>query len=413
MKHKYKINIDQPVPSDAQIDRHKDFGRTLAAYHNLTQPIYRVPLYKNPKAFIGLVLILTIAGLVFWAVEEEDKEKAKEKERMELPADVRMAEENSFLKAPISALQVPAVTLDFDGSKPQKLALADGTTMSLPANSFGRPDGIMAQKPIHLKVRQVNSIAELISLGLPMYTEGKLISPTDVIEISATNDGVEGPETLILSPNAKISIEVPVADDALQARQLFTLDPKTHAWRSAAAAPITPHAKPSNKAMINGNDGFGVVEYDAQGNIIPQKKATVPAGEKPIQVLQFDLGQLGTVCLGEAIGQASGSVPYKVRFTDPSGQPLRLLTLYGLAKGRNTVEFLWPKSADFAFDINIAPSVTNSYVGFLPDGRLATIQNVVAMPETQDVHVLQMQVSAAPIKDLQELTQLIDGLTGL
>ena len=69
MKHKYKINIDQPVPSDAQIDRHKDFGRTLAAYHNLTQPIYRVPLYKNPKAFIGLVLIFTIAALVFCSAE--------------------------------------------------------------------------------------------------------------------------------------------------------------------------------------------------------------------------------------------------------------------------------------------------------------------------------------------------------
>ena len=49
MKHKYKINIDQPVPSDDKIAQHKDFGRILADYRNLTEPIYNRPLYKNPK----------------------------------------------------------------------------------------------------------------------------------------------------------------------------------------------------------------------------------------------------------------------------------------------------------------------------------------------------------------------------
>jgi hypothetical protein len=412
MKHKYNIKIDPPVPTDAQIGSHKDFGRILADYHNLTQPIYRVPLYKNPKAFLGLVLILTIAGLVFWQVEKEEKDEREQKELAALPAEVRLAAENSFLKAPFPALQVPTVTLDIDNTKPQKLALADGTVLNLPADAFGFPDGMMAKGQIHLQVRQVSSIAALIAMGLPLQSDGQLISPTQVLEINATADQVEGPSSVVLG-NAKITIEVPVAANALQARQIYTLDPVARTWRSAAAAPVNPHPRKQNRTSIQHNDGFGVVEYDDQGKVIPTPKPASDSAMATVHVLQFDLAQLGTVCLGEAQGKPSGSAPYKVRFTDADGQALRLLTLYGLAKGRNSVEFLWPKSADFAFDIDIAPSVTQSYVGFLPDGRLATIQNVAAMPETQDVHVLQMRVSAAPIKDIQELTQLIDGLTGL
>jgi hypothetical protein len=411
MKHKYKINIDQPVPSDEQIARHQDFGRILADYHNLTQPIYRVPLYKNPKAFIGLVLIAVIAGLVFWTVDQENKDKAKENALAAIPAEVKMAEENSFLKAPVAALQVPAVTLDIDAAKPQQLALADGTVLSIPANALGTADGQQATGQVHLQVRQVGSIAELIAMGLPMRMDGKLISPLEVMEITATMDHPEGPQVLSLAPDAKITIEVPVADNALQARQLFTLDPQARAWRSASAAPIQPREKPSHRAAMPDSDGFGVVEYDAQGHIIPKPRHT-PDGDKPIHVLQFDMGQLGIVCLGEAQGQITGTT-HKVRFTDANDQPLRLLTLYGLARGRNTVEFLWPKTADFAFDISIAPSMTHSYVGFLADGRLASVSKVEALPDDQGVQVLKMQVSAAPIKDLQELTQLIDGLAGL
>jgi hypothetical protein len=413
MKHKYKINIDPPVPSDAQIDRHKDFGRTLAAYHNLTQPIYRKPLYKNPKAFMGLVLIFTIAALVFWAVEDEEKDKAKEKELLELPLEVKMAQENSFLKAPARGIAVQSEGFDIVGTNAQKITLTDGSTLTIPADAFELPSD-MRPEDVYLQVTQMHSIAEVIAMGLPMQTDGKLIDPATILEIRAfIPHAIGSRKEVALASNAKITVEVPVAANALQARQLFTLDPKTHAWRSAAAAPIQPHPKKSNRVSIDPNDGFGVVEYDAQGQVIPKPKANTPKGEQPIQVLQFDLAQLGILCLGELQAQPIGSVAYKARFTDPARQPLRLLTLYGIAKGRNTVEFLWPKSADFAFDLHLAPGQNVSYVGFLPDGRLATLRNIGAMPETQAVQVLQMQVSAAPVKDLPELTQLIDSLTGL
>ncbi len=413
MKHKYKINIDPPVPSDAQIDRHKDFGRTLAAYHNLTQPIYRKPLYKNPKAFIGLVLILTIAGLVFWAVEDEEKEKAKEKELMELPMDVKMAQENSFLKAPAQGIALQRVGFDIVGNKAQKITLNDGSVLTIPANAFELPSDMQPEN-VYLQATQAHSIAEVIAMGLPMQTDGKLIDPAKILEIKAfVPHAIGSRKEVTLAPGTKITIEVPVADNALQARQLFTLDPKTHVWNSAATAPIQPQPKRSNRVSLDPNDGFGVVEYDAKGHVIPKPKANTPKDEQPIQVLQFEMAQLGIVCLGELQGQPIGSVTYKARFTDPAGQPLRLLTLYGITKRRNTVAFLWPKSADFAFDLQVAPNLPNSYVGFLPDGRLATISNVGALDDSQDVHVLQMQVSAAPVKDLQELTQLIDGLAGL
>ena len=128
MKHKYKINIDQPVPSDDKIAQHKDFGRILADYRNLTEPIYNRPLYKNPKAFMGLALILTIAFLVFWAVEKEEKDKANA--TVELPAEIKMAEENSFLKPPSPTLSVPSIRLKADFAKPQKVTLPDGLVLT-------------------------------------------------------------------------------------------------------------------------------------------------------------------------------------------------------------------------------------------------------------------------------------------
>jgi hypothetical protein len=130
-------------------------------------------------------------------------------------------------------------------------------------------------------------------------------------------------------------------------------------------------------------------------------------------VLQFDMPQMGIACLGESAPQPNGGTPYRARFTNPSGEPLRLLTLYRLMHGRKSVAFLWPQTADYAFELNTAPGVKLSYVGFLPDGRLATLQNVPSDPATEAVQVLKMQVTASPVKDIQELTQLIDQLIGL
>ncbi len=282
MKHKYKINIDQPVPSDDKIAQHKDFGRILADYRNLTEPIYNRPLYKNPKAFMGLALILTIAFLVFWAVEKEEKDKANA--TVELPAEIKMAEENSFLKPPLQALSVPSLRLKADFAKPQKLTLPQGLVLSVPANAFEGENGDAVTGDVELVVRNTAQPADWIAMGLPMQTDKSMISPMLVLDIQAMQSG----KPLRLKPGQKISIEREVAPDFGKAQSVFTLDTKARTWIGGQNDGIQPIARKVGVASLPQEDGFGVVQFDEKGQVLPQKQPANVAG-KEIKVMQFDI----------------------------------------------------------------------------------------------------------------------------
>lgn len=75
MSHNYKIKVDEKELPPERIDSHKNFGKVLTQYQSLTQPIYKRPLYKNPRTFAGIVLIASIAGLVWLAMKEEEAAK--------------------------------------------------------------------------------------------------------------------------------------------------------------------------------------------------------------------------------------------------------------------------------------------------------------------------------------------------
>lgn len=58
---KYKLNKDSSdsVPTHEEIESSKDFGRLRANYDSVTKRP-KVPLYKNPIAFIVLVIVIII-----------------------------------------------------------------------------------------------------------------------------------------------------------------------------------------------------------------------------------------------------------------------------------------------------------------------------------------------------------------
>ncbi len=60
----YKFDLNPKEPSDEQITRHKDFNKVLQNYQKMTRPLYKTPLYKNPKVFLWLFLILLVIYLV-------------------------------------------------------------------------------------------------------------------------------------------------------------------------------------------------------------------------------------------------------------------------------------------------------------------------------------------------------------
>lgn len=63
MRTRYRISR-QPLPTKEEIKGSKDFSGLRHEYDRLTRPLYRKPLYRDPKSFIVLLVILLIAYLI-------------------------------------------------------------------------------------------------------------------------------------------------------------------------------------------------------------------------------------------------------------------------------------------------------------------------------------------------------------
>lgn len=58
-------------PTDQDLSRYKDMGRLLYSYQKATRPLYKRPLYKDPRAFLAILLIVLLAVLISEAMEKE------------------------------------------------------------------------------------------------------------------------------------------------------------------------------------------------------------------------------------------------------------------------------------------------------------------------------------------------------
>lgn len=73
MKQKYRISPkgQGPEPTDAELMRYRDNGRLLYNYQHAVGRLHRKPLYKDPKAFIVLLLIVLLALFISEVVDKE------------------------------------------------------------------------------------------------------------------------------------------------------------------------------------------------------------------------------------------------------------------------------------------------------------------------------------------------------
>ncbi len=69
MRHRYRISLQgNPPLTDAEVARHADAERLLYNYHKAVKPLYKRPLYKDPKTFIALLILVLLAILISEAV---------------------------------------------------------------------------------------------------------------------------------------------------------------------------------------------------------------------------------------------------------------------------------------------------------------------------------------------------------
>ncbi len=74
MSTRYRISPEGrgPEPRDEDLLRYKDSGRLLYNYQQAKVILHHKPLYKDPKAFIALVLIVLLAIFIAEVVEKEE-----------------------------------------------------------------------------------------------------------------------------------------------------------------------------------------------------------------------------------------------------------------------------------------------------------------------------------------------------
>jgi hypothetical protein len=88
MKKNYRITPEGAPErlTDAEIAQHRDPQKLLYNYQRARMLLHRRPLYKDPKAFLALLLIVLITILVVEARERKRNEARQAPSRIEQPA---------------------------------------------------------------------------------------------------------------------------------------------------------------------------------------------------------------------------------------------------------------------------------------------------------------------------------------
>ena len=64
---KFEAGKNQDNPSKEEIDQHRDFGQVLTNYEETLSRLHKKPLYKDPRAFLVLVVFLLLLYLLLKA----------------------------------------------------------------------------------------------------------------------------------------------------------------------------------------------------------------------------------------------------------------------------------------------------------------------------------------------------------
>ncbi len=387
--------MDEPVPSDEQIDRHRNFAQVLADHRNMTEPLYRRPLYRNPRAFIGLVLILVIGALVFQAVEEE-KEATEMAGIME---QIEQARDQQFLQPAGIGFSIPAVVFDVDPGQEKQITLPSGVVVRVPENAFSEEGN-----PVQVSVREFNDPLIAILAGIPLdFPESGMAVPSKIFEISTTSNG----QPISLGPDAKITIEmVGPRNPKTENEVLYVLDVKEKVWknsRSEVNMEERPIDSPHSPVVIH-DDGFNVVEYENDGSIrnrpvAPEEAA--PGGE--IQwVRSFESSGNGYFMC--ASPEQLTAPNQSIRLLDTAGKRIPVFALYQVSKDGKSARTYWPQDSKFTYEIATAMPGSKLF-GFTDRDYLVWLETPGQNGE--EVVELQPEISARPIMDLQTLKAVL------
>lgn len=392
MKHNYKIRLDEPVPSDDQIDRHKNFDRLLADHRNITEPLYNRPLYRNPKAFIGLMLILVITFLVFRAVEEEE---AIDSLLTELDAEA--AREKAFLQPSLPVFKPLASEFQVEPGEESVFELPSGTLMRIPATAYASQTA-----PINMSVIEITDPLQAALAGIPMdgETAGNM-SLTQIIQVTASVGG----QPIEPDPGAYLAFEKSgPRNPETEGDVLYLLDPDDRQWKPAQEEiSLQERRNQPNHPKVNLNDGFNMVEFNDSGSIRnrPEEIEENEAHETINWVRSFEAGNNGYYLCGKS--QTAFSPNLKLRFQSEDKKPLPLAILYQVQIEGESVHTYFPLDSKFTFEVFVS-SENHKFFGFDAKGHLIWAD---AQAPGSEMAIVQPQKSNETVSNLEQIKTLL------
>jgi hypothetical protein len=81
MRRHYRI-VPRNHPPDEDIARLRDARRLMFNYHRALRLVHRRPIYRDPKAFLALLLIVLLAWLLSESARQE-REEAEQRDHIE------------------------------------------------------------------------------------------------------------------------------------------------------------------------------------------------------------------------------------------------------------------------------------------------------------------------------------------
>ncbi|MDQ3100773.1 MAG: hypothetical protein M3R08_05260 [Bacteroidota bacterium] len=78
MKRTYRISGKEQRPSDEEIARYRDHPRLQANYNKALKMMHRRPIYRDPKAFLALLLIALLVWMIIEAARSPEGQPVKQ-----------------------------------------------------------------------------------------------------------------------------------------------------------------------------------------------------------------------------------------------------------------------------------------------------------------------------------------------
>lgn len=216
----YDIRIGKVVPSTESVERYKNFNSVLMDYKQVARDIHKKPLYKNPKMFMGLMLVLVIAYLVFEAVDEEDAMREKF-----VPLD------GSILTPHVAEADLPYESIMVSADTARLYMTETGIAFDVPADAFKGMSVDEVDGEVELRYRVFRNPAHLMQAGINMNyprpdSMDQMLESTGMIQVYAVQEN----EMLSIAKGKRIGIALRASGANTAGVKLFKVNLAEHRW---------------------------------------------------------------------------------------------------------------------------------------------------------------------------------------